>query len=1185
MPELSPLRFYLIVHKPETLFAGRVNGDPTDPYMSITYDGVTTSAGPVAGQTVWFGTTAGGRERGILRLRTSSIATGTTSGTLSVAESDDVGPQIADNDHITIKEEFRLWPIYPRAVQISDVDAVMYEDWDTAWTDQTVDWRPVAVAGPPAVGWLEAGQCVLHFVGDRSFALAPGATLDTHLWTADGSAEGTSASQGSTGTPVSFTWTEAGDYLVSFRETDSNANAQTNYTRAYVIDPASPTDVAFVDFDAYNDHGDLEAGGWECSFTVRDDCSITDFPEGAQVVLVARGDLTTPTASWPNRENVLFVGYLLGNTVRQNPETGHVSFRAGTIDALMSQCTMWPVSLRDTKGPFEWMTCENLTVDRALSYLWHYRSTLSLMASIQRCSYTPEIASQDFPPENLLAATRSLMEDAFGRVCSTHQSVLYHFLDHQLMLDSERASAVTRKTLSKSVWVDTVDIEERADYMWPTDIFKANGVYYPGDESEVVTFFSEAPGDAPKAYGREEGKSGLILDTQARLNTRCGRMLGQRTLRYPTMRALFFNEGSFGLAPQDLFPANVEPADNYRGLDWDPTLLVKRVNRTFDNEQGLIRVEVEFEPIATGTADGATVTMPAEPPEPERPKWDPPPTTPWTPPANPIAEAAAAADGTMGPYWTDNGGTSWAARNNGLLTTQLDFKDLVWDPWWRQKTGGHNPEQAIVIGCGGGFIAKSDDAGKNWVDMTPNLGDPPNSWGDATAPTATDLTFLQVHGDIHNRDVFYALAEWESTGSAWRGWLLYTDDSFRTASYTALSSLPSGYTPGATYTFDFPTNGQQGWVANTAWIAGAYPDPTFEYAASPCANAVQWFQDTQIPVGADNEKRIPIYYPYRMTFTSSTIEFRRPAKALLTERGRYRLYTSPDLGAWTQVGSTNGTQGGAICETLTLNVAVTGSYVMVHHNTYGNLCVPDDAVLTSIEFVDLTIEGGVGADIRPIRMDLDTEAGTQLYVTAWYDNALVVQRWAVPGMTLAGSAGFGSASAAQLAARTYWVAPHCPHKPGVADFGDHLYVFGRYNVTGTAHLAYSTNSAASFGQLDPANWGTGTTAWIGALETPAALNVLAFLNSVAPAELWETTDHAAWSKLNNLPFNVDPAGVSRHWGSTADLLIANRGSTPATGTAAAQQADPYTGVWTAADGANLPKAADGGSGFPSIVWV
>jgi len=259
---------------------------------------------------------------------------------------------------------------------------------------------------------------------------------------------------------------------------------------------------------------------------------------------------------------------------------------------------------------------------------------------------------------------------------------------------------------------------------------------------------------------------------------------------------------------------------------------------------------------------------------------------------------------------------------------------------------------------------------------------------------------------------------------------------------------------------------------------------------------------------------------------------------------------------------------------------------MVNHLTYGQLHYPDDAVLTSIQFVDLTIGSGVAEEARPLRMDIDTQNGERLYLTVWTgDERLHLQRRATSTMALTYSMGFGDSTAAELAARSHWIAPHCPHQPGTADFGDNLYTFGRWDATATAHLAYSTDGGAANATLDPTDWGTGTTSWIGALETPSTLEVYAFLDNADPAELWHTTDHAAWSLINAVPFDVDPAGVSRHWGTDADMLIANRDATPATGTAAAQLPSPYTASWIASDGAALPKLADGGSGFPAIIWV
>lgn len=252
----APLSFYLITEKSPISLTARVNGAPTDPYMSISYD--TASAGsitPLPGMTVWFGSTSGGQERGVLRLRSWN-----GSNQISVAESDDVGPLIQDNDFISIKMQWRLWPIYPRAL-ITGLDAVVYVDYDIPYSDQLSKYKPVAVAGPPSVTEYNGTTFQAKFVGDRSFAVAPGATLTGFLWTAPGSVEGTSTSQGTEGSPVTFTWTSTGQKLVYLRVTDSNGKTATNYTWAFGIDPNNPETVAYIDFDSFNDNFDYEQGG------------------------------------------------------------------------------------------------------------------------------------------------------------------------------------------------------------------------------------------------------------------------------------------------------------------------------------------------------------------------------------------------------------------------------------------------------------------------------------------------------------------------------------------------------------------------------------------------------------------------------------------------------------------------------------------------------------------------------------------------------------------------------------------------------------------------------------------------------------------------------------------------------------------------------------------------------------
>lgn len=649
----SPITTYLLVETPPTVFTGRVNGAPSDPYMTVNVSsGAVGSINPIAGMTVAFGSSSGASDRGIQRLRSW------TPTQISIGESDDLGPLIQNGDYITIKAQWRLWPIYPRA-QIIGNQVILYEDYDIPFTDQTLRWRPVAVPGPPAVVEFNGATMQVRFVGDKSFAVASGATISSYLWTAPGSVEGTSTSQGTQASPVTFTWTSAGQKLVYLRVTDSNGKQHTGYTWAWGVDPNSPT-VAFTDFDSFSDNFDFDQGGGSCSFTVHGNAGLTNFPNEALVVMASRPTTpgqTTPTGYWPFRDNVHFVGYVLGDTVRQNSVSGDVTFQAATIDALMKNLTMFPVSLTYNAAPQNWTQAADLTPDRAAAFLWHYHSTLSTMTPIVRSGYGALIYRQDFGPGDLYSQLNSeLLQTMWGKVVSNHQGVLHHLIDYNLMIDSERAGVTVRKTLHKGVWLDDLSIEERSAYSNPVNVIKASGIIYTGGSIEdACPSFSEAPGNAPRVYGREMSYDRLILDSQDNLNARTGRALAKHTAEYPNVNADFINDGSFTVAPQELFPSNIEAADNDRGLAFTTRLLPRRISRTFDNQNMLITYNVGFEPETDGPP-GITVDLPCGPPA---QKW----------PGVPVVNVEQPSDGPVLICYTDANDGQIKARIISFATT------------------------------------------------------------------------------------------------------------------------------------------------------------------------------------------------------------------------------------------------------------------------------------------------------------------------------------------------------------------------------------------------------------------------------------------------------------------------------------------------------------------------------------
>jgi hypothetical protein len=240
------------------------------------------------------------------------------------------------------------------------------------------------------------------------------------------------------------------------------------------------------------------------------------------------------------------------------------------------------------------------------------------MTSIIPLEYTAELKSQDFNAANLFGMFKSLMGDAWGLPISDHQSVLHLVRDFNLQTTAERATATTRKTLHKGIWVAAIDIAERGEYEQPVRKVKWNGVYYPGDNAAAIPLFSEAPGDVMDSWGNEQSRSGLILTTQADLNIRTGYAYSRANQRYPSVSMRFLNDGSFAIVPQEIFPANVEAGDNNRGLVWTPDLIPRSIRRSYDHQQGVIDYQVTFEPSVTGpggiTVVAASSDMPAKPP-------------------------------------------------------------------------------------------------------------------------------------------------------------------------------------------------------------------------------------------------------------------------------------------------------------------------------------------------------------------------------------------------------------------------------------------------------------------------------------------------------------------------------------------------------------------------------------------
>lgn len=124
---------------------------------------------------------------------------------------------------------------------------------------------------------------------------------------------------------------------------------------------------------------------------------------------------------------------------------------------------------------------------------------------------------------------------------------------------------------------------------------------------------------------------------------------------------------------------------------------------------------------------------------------------------------------STGVYYSD-GQTpiAWTDKNTGLSGNDLITYDVVIDP----ATQNQAEALKVVWRCGRGGIQVSRDGGATWVEKNPTgVSD---AWGDAgDHAEVADLTFRQL---LFVGDRLFVIATYQNAATAWRSWLLYTDN-------------------------------------------------------------------------------------------------------------------------------------------------------------------------------------------------------------------------------------------------------------------------------------------------------------------------------------------------------------------------------------------------------------------------
>ncbi len=619
------VRRYLSPAPRTAVFAARVSSGTiqrdafSGGVVAIPYDTVTLGAytDVIAGMTLDIGTTAGGAERGRVRVRSAN------SGQLLIGEK---GLTLAAGDYLTVRNEFRLWQVKPRRYE-DYADAAYptsfteFHDYDVVYSSQNSAIPPKAniTAGnfAPAqpAGFVDAGQDYrsVTLSSADSITLAPGAAILSRAWNiADGTlVSGTlSSTQITVRFPVGFRY-------VTLTVTDSNGASSLMRLPLWVHarNGVSPSDhMPLVEFIVTRDET-RAGGGRELRFEIFGSADASLLPEGSAICYweeAAFGDDPAPAPyrgqflGWATRDAVLFRLYRSRYTLEVSGAAGWLE-RTGSF----AQTLLDPGAT-----PTQWHEMQQITIDRAAHYaLRAYSNALSLV-NFFTSGISDEAASISLSKRSLWGQLAELVRGYFGTVGSDSLGGIWLRQHHSYTSAAEQAGTTPVISLTNADWRDAQGLLLPAEKSDPFGLVEAEGTLYIGG----ISFPLASRARAGAGVGRAAAPHQLV-SSQSALNQRAGRHLARLNNPRPavTLRLL----GNLdAVEPCWNEPIRISGAgENVRGMTLsDARFLLTSVSVAHANAPGTPARTVTWTLEATTSgADGITLDLPDSVTTPPRP--------------------------------------------------------------------------------------------------------------------------------------------------------------------------------------------------------------------------------------------------------------------------------------------------------------------------------------------------------------------------------------------------------------------------------------------------------------------------------------------------------------------------------------------------------------------------------------
>lgn len=613
----------LMMYVPEVVAAGVVSVQPSsnDRVVELSWS---VNAGSITnvkeGMTCWIGSSANSYDKGVVRIRRNP-----SQSILYIGETSEIYWTIGT--HVTIVKDFAIWR---RDLRVVD-ETTYYMDWDILYTNQHSIPAPLVNMGPDAVVDITNGEAFVQFDA-RGSSVISGEIL-SYSW----SAPTASSSFGTLTSQPTFGFDTVDSHLVSCTITTTLGATHTGYRFVHAV--SSESDI-LTEFQAGEIKGSIDDGGWQCSFTVNVPISI---PDRARVIIFARDfydGVESKLGFINDRENLAFVGWVIGKTITVDPDTNYVSFRAAGPQQWIKMIKGYPSGLEDTDfadngggSPNSWTEMSNLTPAKALWHFLHWRSTATLCIDIYLPSDTRQAAQISATASTLWEQLVAMSTQVnLSRPCCDKFGRLFVLPEIQFVSLDERSSIPVIMDILEDDYSD-LEIELRdAPGLYYAEV---SGVWY--SDGTHGPLGAKAPGSVYRYMGEGEAiYTEVVMGTQDEANELAGLVLGSKAdrINFCSFRLKMMTR-VFDLVPHSYVRLSYASEVDQNFSVNDKRLTPRNISLPYENEKGFHDIQLECEPEGL-QLPAVAMTFPNEGEPPTNPPRRPPrPPVPPTEPPGP----------------------------------------------------------------------------------------------------------------------------------------------------------------------------------------------------------------------------------------------------------------------------------------------------------------------------------------------------------------------------------------------------------------------------------------------------------------------------------------------------------------------------------------------------------------------